>query len=257
MCFRTPFLPPFFPHFSPLFPLQALSILAPLLPSSPPPSSPLFWLPEKSDLGTPLIYVLFSVLQKISGNWTDISHLRLIRGSREGFERGWGGVKPTSCNWISLRRGPEASSHEKFQAAPSKKTPLLLRRCCVEFFMTYPLLLTSDSLLISEPGDFGLYQETVSSSAFWAKKHPLARNQYINNSQGLFSCIRAGANTGATCICTEMNSPKNLAKYSKILIPQKNFPVFARARIQAPHAFAQKVEFPQTFSCMCWFRAGG
>ena len=39
--------PPLFPHFSPLFPLQALCILAPLLPSSPPPSSPPFWLPEK------------------------------------------------------------------------------------------------------------------------------------------------------------------------------------------------------------------
>ena len=55
VCFRTPFLPPLFPHFFPLFPLQALCILAPLLPSSPPPSRPLFWLPEKSDLGTPLI----------------------------------------------------------------------------------------------------------------------------------------------------------------------------------------------------------
>ena len=55
VCFRAPFLPPFFPHFSPLFPLQALCILAPLLPSSPPPSSHPFWLPEKSDLGTPLI----------------------------------------------------------------------------------------------------------------------------------------------------------------------------------------------------------
>ena len=55
VCFRAPFFPPFFPHFSPLFPLQALCILAPLLPSSPPPSSPLCWLPEKSDLGTPLI----------------------------------------------------------------------------------------------------------------------------------------------------------------------------------------------------------
>ena len=31
------FLPPFFPHFSPLFPLQALFTLPPLLPSSPPP----------------------------------------------------------------------------------------------------------------------------------------------------------------------------------------------------------------------------
>ena len=36
-CCRTPFLPPFCPHFSPLFPLQALCILAPPLPSSPPP----------------------------------------------------------------------------------------------------------------------------------------------------------------------------------------------------------------------------
>ena len=44
----TPFLPPFFPHFSPRFPLQALCIFAPLLPSSPPPSSPPFWLPENS-----------------------------------------------------------------------------------------------------------------------------------------------------------------------------------------------------------------
>ena len=58
VCFRTPFLPPFFAYFSPLFPLQALCILAPLLPSSPPPSSPLFLAPGKvrfrypSDLGT-------------------------------------------------------------------------------------------------------------------------------------------------------------------------------------------------------------
>ena len=37
-----PFLPPFFPHFSLLFPLQALFSLPPLLPSSPPPLSPLF-----------------------------------------------------------------------------------------------------------------------------------------------------------------------------------------------------------------------
>ena len=53
--FRAPFLPPLFPHFSTLFPLQALFTLPPLLPSSPPPLSPLFWLPEISDLGTPLI----------------------------------------------------------------------------------------------------------------------------------------------------------------------------------------------------------
>ena len=50
-----PFPPTLFPSFLPLFPLQALCIFAPLLPSSPPPSSPPFWLPEKSDLGTPII----------------------------------------------------------------------------------------------------------------------------------------------------------------------------------------------------------
>ena len=62
MQFRAPFLRPFFPRFSPLFPLQALFTLPSLLPSSPPPLSPLFVLPESSDLGTPLILVLFSVL---------------------------------------------------------------------------------------------------------------------------------------------------------------------------------------------------
>ena len=53
VCFRAPFLPPFFPHFSLLFPLQALCILAPLLPSSPPPSSPLFLAPGKVRFGYP------------------------------------------------------------------------------------------------------------------------------------------------------------------------------------------------------------
>ena len=53
--FRAPFLPPFFHRFSPLFPLQALFTLPPLLPSSPPPLSPPSWLPKNSDFGTPLI----------------------------------------------------------------------------------------------------------------------------------------------------------------------------------------------------------
>ena len=73
---------------------------------------------------------------------------------------------------------------------------------------------------------------------------PLARNQYINNLPGIFSCIRAGAN-GATCIRTEMKSLKNLANMRK-MIPQKNSPVFARVRIHTPHAFAQKL-IPQDF----------
>ena len=55
VCFRAPFLPPFSPHFSLLFPLQALFTFPPLLPSSPPPLSPLFRLPKNSDFGTPLI----------------------------------------------------------------------------------------------------------------------------------------------------------------------------------------------------------
>ena len=38
--------------------------------------------------------------------------------------------------------------------------------------------------------------------------YPLARNQCINNSPGIFSCIRPAANTCAACICTEINSPK-------------------------------------------------
>ena len=64
-----------------------------------------------------------------------------------------------------VRREPRGWSHEKFHAAPSKKQacflegllplrnegkeellrtpPLLLRRCCVEVFMAYPLLLPS------------------------------------------------------------------------------------------------------------------
>ena len=56
--FRAPFLPPFSHHFSPLFPLQALFTLPPLLPSSPPPFHPPFLTPGKlrfrcpCDLGT-------------------------------------------------------------------------------------------------------------------------------------------------------------------------------------------------------------
>ena len=42
------------------------------------------------------------------------------------------------------------------------------------------------------------------------RKDPLARNQYINIRQGLFSCIRAAGNTGAECVRTEKNSPKNI-----------------------------------------------
>ena len=70
--------------------------------------------------------------------------------------------------------------------------------------------------------------------------YPLARNQYMNNSPGIFSCIRAGANTGASCIHPERSSLKNLANMQK-MTPQTYFPVCARVRIQAPHVFAKKL----------------
>ena len=68
-------------------------------------------------------------------------------------------------------------------------------------------------------------------------------------SPGIVSCIRAGVNTGATCIRTEMNSLKNLANMRK-MIPQEYFPVFAQVRIQAPHVFAHKF-IPQDFYPVC------
>ena len=86
--------------------------------------------------------------------------------------------------------------------------------------------------------------------------YPLARNQYMNNSPGVFSCIRAGVNTGATCIRTEMKSLKNLANMRR-MIPQKYFPVFARVRIQAPHAFAQKKIPQEVFPACIGFVPGG
>ena len=55
VCFRAAFLPPFLPHLSPLFPLQALLTLPPLLPSLHLPLYPSFLTPGNSDLGAPLI----------------------------------------------------------------------------------------------------------------------------------------------------------------------------------------------------------
>ena len=58
MCFRAPFLPPFFPCFSPHLSLQALFTLPRPLPSTPPLLYPPFLTPGKlrfrypSDLGT-------------------------------------------------------------------------------------------------------------------------------------------------------------------------------------------------------------
>ena len=54
----------------------------------------------------------------------------------------------------------------------------------------------------------------------WENGYPLARNQYINNSPGIFSCIRAGANTSAACIPTKMNSPPNMGNIRCVMFPE-------------------------------------
>ena len=74
-------------------------------------------------------------------------------------------------------------------------------------------------------------------------------SEYINNSSKVVSCIRAGANAGATCIRADMNSLKNLARM-RTMIPQMYFPVFTRVRIQAPRVFAQELT-PQDFFPAC------
>ena len=98
--FRAPFLPPFFPHFPPSFPLRALFTPPPLLPSSPPPSSPLFWLPKKSDLGTPLIWVLFSVLQTGLTYFqrTLCMKTQMTQGQLDGWQ---GGGHTNLCGWLA------------------------------------------------------------------------------------------------------------------------------------------------------------
>ena len=64
MCFRAPFLRPFFLVFPPLSPSGPVhsATTSPLCTSA---CIPLFRLPENSDLGTLLIWVLFSVLLSI------------------------------------------------------------------------------------------------------------------------------------------------------------------------------------------------
>ena len=68
--------------------------------------------------------------------------------------------------------------------------------------------------------------------------------------------MRAGVNTGATCICTELNSLTNLANMRK-MIRQKDFPLFVRVRIQAPHVFSQKLVPQDLFPACIGFLPGG
>ena len=67
--------------------------------------------------------------------------------------------------------------------------------------------------------------------------------------QEYFPVFARGANTGATCIRPEIISLRNLAKMQK-MTPLTYFPVFARVRIQALHAFAEKL-IPQEFFPAC------
>ena len=77
----------------------------------------------------------------------------------------------------------------------------------------------------------------------------LAWNQYINNLPGFFSCIRVGANIGATCIRTDMNSLKNLANMRK-LFPQKYF-LYSRECEYRPRMYSCKKLIPQEILSAC------
>ena len=112
-----------------------------------------------------------------------------------------------------------------------------------------------------------------------AHKH-LARNQYINNSPGIFSCIRAGADTCAACICTEINSPKNLfyvlapgmceyrhyintegrGQSANTYFKNSSSKIFFCIRTHAntgPTCIRAKINSSRIFSCMYRFCAGG
>ena len=71
---------------------------------------------------------------------------------------------------------------------------------------------------------------------FFLSNYPLARNQYVNNSPGKFSCIRPGVNTCTACICTEINSPK-------IVLCIGNRDV----RIQAPYQYRGQGQSANTY----------
>ena len=103
--------------------------------------------------------------------------------------------------------------------------------------------------------------------------YPLARNQYINNSPRIFSCIRPGVNTCAACICTEINSPKiilcigtrdvriqTLYQYRgqgqsvNTYFKNNSSKIFSCIR---PHMYSRKNNSSRIFSCMYRFCAGG
>ena len=66
-----------------------------------------------------------------------------------------------------------------------------------------------------------------------------------NNSPGVLSCILAGANTGAICIRTEMNSLKKLTNMRKMIL--KNIFLCLRQCEYRPRMYSRKNEFPKEF----------
>ena len=86
--------------------------------------------------------------------------------------------------------------------------------------------------------------------------YPWHENKNIHNSPGVFCCIRAGANTGAACVRTVMNSIKCLADMRK-MSPAITFSCIRASANAGPHAFAQKFNSPRSFSCVYWFCSGG
>ena len=86
--------------------------------------------------------------------------------------------------------------------------------------------------------------------------YPLARNQYTNNSPGISSCIRAGANAGATCIRTEISSLKNLANMRK-MIPLKLFSCIRVSANTGPACIRAKIDSTRCFPACIGFVPGG
>ena len=109
--------------------------------------------------------------------------------------------------------------------------------------------------------------------------YPLARNQYINNSPGIFSCIRPGVNTCAACICTEINSPeiflcigtrdvrihalyqyRGQSQSANTYFKNNSSKIFSCIRTSAntgPTCIRAKINSSRIFSCMYRFCAGG
>ena len=90
-----------------------------------------------------------------------------------------------------------------------------------------------------------------------AFQYPVARNQYIKNSPGIFSCIR-GCEYRHGMYSHRVNSPKNLAKYSgNTSSKTKIFSCIRASANTGPACIHAKINSPRIFSCMYWFCAGG